>query len=63
LTRRRIASLQAFAGELRDSIRRRRQPPPKAPDRRTSAELERRLDETRDRLRREIPPREESEQI
>jgi hypothetical protein len=60
LTRRRIASLQAFAGELRDSIRRRRKAPKQAPDRRTSEELERRLDATRERLRREIPPREES---
>jgi hypothetical protein len=57
LTRRRIASLQAFAGELRDSIRRRRKAVAQVPDPRTSEELERRLDQTRERLRREIPPR------
>jgi len=58
----RIATLQAFAGELRDSITRRRKPAPQSPDRRTARELERRLDETRERLRQEIPPRGEGEQ-
>jgi hypothetical protein len=50
LTRRRIARLQRLAGKVR-----RRKPPP-VPDRRTAEELERRLDATRERLRREIPP-------
>jgi hypothetical protein len=33
-----------------------RKPQP-GPDRRTAEELERRLDETKERLRREVPPR------
>jgi len=51
LTRRRIARLQKLAGKVR-----RRKPRP-VPDRRTAEELERRLDETKERLRREVPPR------
>jgi hypothetical protein len=51
LTRRRIARLQRFAGKVR------RRKPRQVPDRRTADELERRLDATRERLRREIPPR------
>jgi hypothetical protein len=53
LTRRRIARLQQLAGKVR------RRKPRQAPDRRTAEELERRLDETRARLRREIPPRDD----
>jgi glutamate synthase domain-containing protein 2 len=53
VTRRRIARLRQLATKVR-----RRKPPP-VPDRRTSEELERRLDETRERLRREIPPPDE----
>jgi hypothetical protein len=37
----------------------RRRKPRQVADRRTAEELERRLDETRARLRREIPPRDE----
>jgi hypothetical protein len=53
LTRRRIARLQQLAGKVR------RRKPRQLPDRRTAEELERRLDATRERLRREIPPPEE----
>jgi len=62
LTRRRIAFLQDLAADLRDSVRRRRR---RAPEERgaspsdASDELQRRLDETRERLRREIPPPED----
>ena len=58
VARRRIVFLKDLAGDLRQSVRRRgEQPPdPRAPDRSTAQELERRLDETRERLRREIPP-------
>jgi hypothetical protein len=59
LTRRRIAFLQDLADDLRDAARRRRrrapQEPPAAPAADASDELQRRLDETRERLRREIP--------
>jgi hypothetical protein len=37
----------------------RRRKPLQVPDRRTADELERRLDATRDRLRREVPPRDD----
>jgi hypothetical protein len=58
LTRRRIAFLQDLAADLRDSLRRRRSRDARAePDAPVPDELERRLDETRERLRREIPPR------
>jgi hypothetical protein len=53
LTRRRIARLQQLAGKVR------RRKAPREPDRRTAEELERRLDETRERLRREILPRDD----
>jgi hypothetical protein len=54
LTRRRIAHLRQLSRKLRAP--RRRNNPPEEPDRRTSEELARRLDETRERLRRENPP-------
>jgi len=59
VTRRRIVFLKDLAADLRQSVRRRpeRPPPAASPDRRTAQELERRLDETRERLRREVPPR------
>jgi hypothetical protein len=53
LTRRRIARLQQLTGKVR------RRKPRQVPDHRTAEELERRLDETRARLRREIPPRDD----
>jgi hypothetical protein len=59
VARRRIAFLQNLAADLRRSGRRRSQRSPAAPDERTAEELERRLDETRARLRREIPPRDD----
>jgi hypothetical protein len=58
LTRPRIARFQQLAREMRDAARMQRRKPPE-PDRRTAEELERRLDETRERLRRETPPRED----
>ena len=57
MTRRRAAFLQDLAADLRDAMRRRRRPRPREPEPRTADELARRLDETRERLRREIPPR------
>ena len=61
MPRRRIVYLQDLAADLRASVRRRRPAAPpapaaQAPDGRTAEELERRLDATRERLRREIPP-------
>jgi hypothetical protein len=59
VARRRIVFLKDLAGDLRQSVRRRGSETPRdanAPDRSTAEELERRLDETRERLRREIPP-------
>jgi hypothetical protein len=53
LTRRRIARLQQIAGKVRH------RKPRQEPERRTADELERRLDATRERLRREIPPRDD----
>ncbi|HZO58894.1 MAG TPA: hypothetical protein VFB51_04300 [Solirubrobacterales bacterium] len=58
MTRRRIARLQHVARDVRASMRRRAETAPAEPDRRTAEELERRLDATRERLRRENPPRE-----
>jgi hypothetical protein len=57
VTRPRIVLLKDLAADLRQTVRRRpERQPAGAPDRRTAEELERRLDETRERLRREIPP-------
>jgi hypothetical protein len=63
LARPRLAFLRSFAddlGEVRRRARRRRgrpAPPPQRPDGPAGEELARRLDETRARLRRDIPPR------
>jgi hypothetical protein len=48
----------AQAARRRVRGRRRGNPPPQRPDGPTSDELARRLDATRERLRREIPPSE-----
>jgi hypothetical protein len=60
VTRPRLAFLQGLAADLRRSVRRRAARPPDdkaTPEAQASAaELSRRLDETRDRLRRDIPP-------
>jgi hypothetical protein len=56
--RRRIVFLRDLAADLRQTVRR----PREAGERRdTERELVRRLDETRERLRRETPPREDPE--
>jgi hypothetical protein len=52
--------MQRLAGSVRASMRRRRSSSTEDPDRRTAEELERRLDATRERLRREHPPREDA---
>jgi hypothetical protein len=59
MTRPRLARLQRIAEDIGRAARRRRRGPQRAhePDQRTSDELARRLDATRDRLRRDIPPR------
>jgi hypothetical protein len=54
LARRRIARAKRLAGKLRARRRSTAEP-----DRRTAEELERRLDATRARLRRENPPRDD----
>jgi len=60
VTRPRLAFLQDLAADLRRSVRRRGPQPPDdratAEAQASAAELSRRLDETRDRLRRDIPP-------
>jgi len=57
MTRPRLAKLQRAARDVADAARRRRRAPePKQPDAAAAAELARRLDATRERLRREIPP-------
>ena len=63
MPRRRIVFLKDLAADLRQSVRPRLEGSPAAhgPDRRTAEELERRLDETRERLRREIPPPDDSQ--
>jgi hypothetical protein len=61
----RLAILADAANDVRDSVRRararRREPPSEGatPERESAAEVKRRLDETRARLRREVPPRED----
>ncbi|MGH2980062.1 MAG: hypothetical protein ACRDLQ_10580 [Solirubrobacterales bacterium] len=63
MPRPRLAFLRSFlddVGEARNRARRRGRrssPPPQRPDGPTGDELARRLDETRERLRRDIPPR------
>jgi len=60
VTRPRLALLQRVAQDLVRARGRRRVPPQaQGPDARTSDELARRLDATRERLRQEIPPRDE----
>jgi hypothetical protein len=57
VTRPRLALLQRVAKDVAQAARRRRQPPEAQPvDAATADELARRLDETRERLRRDIPP-------
>jgi hypothetical protein len=52
-----LALLQRVAKEVAQAARRRRRPPEVQPtDGATADELARRLDATRERLRREIPP-------
>jgi hypothetical protein len=58
-----MALLQRVAKDVAQAARRRRRPPEvQRTDGATADELARRLDETRNRLRREIPPR-DSEQV
>jgi hypothetical protein len=59
VTRPRLAKLQRVAREVADAARRRRSSAPKRPEGDTADELARRLDATRERLRREIPPSDE----
>ena len=63
MTRPRLAFLQDLAADLRRSVRGRGSRPPDdraaAEAQASAAELSRRLDETRDRLRRDIPPPDE----
>jgi len=63
VTRPRLAKLQRVAREVADRARRRpgggpasSHAPPGGPDQPAADELARRLDATRERLRREIPP-------
>jgi hypothetical protein len=57
VTRPRLASLQRVAKDVAQAARRRRGPSEaRRTDGVTAGELARRLDETRERLRREIPP-------
>jgi hypothetical protein len=57
VTRPRLALLQRVAKDVAQSARRRRRPSEvQRPDGATADELARRLDETRERLRRDIPP-------
>jgi hypothetical protein len=58
----RLAMLSEAASDVRDHVRRARarkraRPAPAAAERRSADEVKRRLDQTRTRLRREIPPR------
>jgi hypothetical protein len=52
--------MQRLAGNVRASLRRRRNSSADGPDQRTADELERRLDATRERLRRETPPKDDT---
>jgi hypothetical protein len=56
LPRRRIVFLKDLAADLRQSVRRRSQPEDGTDQQDPEHELVRRLDETRERLRRETPP-------
>jgi hypothetical protein len=56
MTRPRLALIQRAARDVADAARRRRRRPAPEPGDASAAELARRLDETRERLRREIPP-------
>jgi hypothetical protein len=59
VTRPRLAKLQRVAKDVADAARRlRRSSDPKRADADTADELARRLDATRERLQREIPPSE-----
>jgi hypothetical protein len=58
----RLARLAGAAEEFRDSVRRargRRRFPPRAEEQASADEVKRRIDETRTRLRGEIPPRDD----
>jgi hypothetical protein len=58
VTRPRLARLQRIARDVAGAARRGRSArPAQRPDERSSDELARRLDATRERLRRDIPPR------
>jgi hypothetical protein len=64
LSKRRLPFLSDAADDVRQAVARarsRRQAPPPTPERETAAELQRRLDLTRERLRREIPPPDDGE--
>jgi hypothetical protein len=54
--RRRIVYLKDLAADLRESVRRRPQQADDTDQQDSERELMRRLDETRERLRRETPP-------
>jgi hypothetical protein len=57
MTRPRLALIQRVARDIAHAARRRRGHDLQRPDGPTAAELSRRIDETRERLRRDIPPR------
>jgi hypothetical protein len=58
VTRPRLARLQRIAEDIAGAARRGRSArPAQRPDEQTANELARRLDATRERLRRDIPPR------
>jgi hypothetical protein len=61
LPRRRIVFLKDLAADLRQSVRRTPQPEDDTDQQDSERELARRLDETRERLRRETPPRADPE--
>jgi hypothetical protein len=59
LTRRRLVFLTGLANDLRDSVRRARSRRPPPAQKASADEVKRRLDETRSRLRSQIPPRQD----
>jgi hypothetical protein len=59
LARRRLAFLADLANDVRDSVRRARSRPPPKAEKAGADEIKRRLDETRSRLRDQIPPRQD----
>jgi hypothetical protein len=61
MARRRIAFLRDLGADLRQSVHRRRQPSDDSDRQDSERELVRRLHETRERLRRETPPRIDAE--